>query len=128
MLADASSSGSNTPALVALVIAVIALVGTITTAIVGYLGISKTANVAREANTNARVAAEAAAALERREEWWKRVQWAMERACDGKTAQARKVGVDLLRALKDSQLAHEEDKKMIAQIYTVVASGASGTP
>jgi hypothetical protein len=138
VMAD-SVAGSEIAAGASILVALIALGGTIAGAVVSSRNNEQTSKVADEANANAKQAnanareanevsmatAAATNALEGREEWWKRAQWAIERACDDTSARTREVGVNMIRSLAQSQLAHDEEKRMLASVLLVVVGGGA---
>lgn len=107
------------------------LAGVIATALGAYLGVRHTARVAADANRIAREALAETTTTHRREEWWKRAQWAMEQACDdshntgasGATPtldHGQKVGIAVLRWLAKSLLAQREERDMIKDVLLIV--------
>jgi hypothetical protein len=82
-----------TPAEVALIVSAVALIGTAATVFQKRL-------------------------TDRREAWWGRTQWALERILtdEGGDDTSRTVGVLMLTALQDSVLANREERKMLDQV------------
>jgi len=60
------------------------------------------------------------AAADRREQWWLRAQWALERALDDDPAR-RELGVALLSVLADSGLARKEEIALFDVAWEVLA-------
>jgi hypothetical protein len=56
---------------------------------------------------------------DRRDQWWKRVQWAIDTALED-DPQKRLVGLTVLTQLKDSELAMDEDQRLMDAVAIAV--------
>lgn len=120
-LVAADSGDGSGPAWVALTVAVLALLGVLVTAAVAAWQIHRTRQTADEANRTARDALNETQTQHRREEWWKRSAWAMERACDHAAGSVhRKVAIAILDAMAESPLAHQTERDMIKSVTMLV--------
>src|SRR5215212_11362520 len=103
-------TGWDAAAYVTLTVGVLALVGVLVTAVVALV----TSNRATRARAN----------NDRRERWWERAQWAMERACDPdptKRAVRSEEHTSELQSLRHlvCRLLLEKKKKKIKSNYTI---------
>jgi hypothetical protein len=103
-------TGWDAAAYATLVVGVLALVGVLVTAVVALVT-SNRATRARAAN-------------DRRERWWERAQWAMDRACDPDPTK-RAVGLTVLASLGKSDLASPDEQVMLAQVALSILTGGS---
>jgi hypothetical protein len=103
-------TGWDAAAYVTLAVGVLALVGVLVTAVVALV----TSNRATRARAN----------NDRRERWWERAQWAMERACDPDPTK-RAVGLTVLASLGKSDLASPDEQVMLAQVALSILTGGS---
>jgi hypothetical protein len=110
LAAEFPSTGWGTAAWATLLVGVLALVGVLVTAIVAL--VTSTAATRERADND------------RRERWWERAQWAMERACDPDPTK-RAVGLTVLSSLGKSDLASPDEQVMLAQVALSVLTGGS---
>ena len=103
-------TGWDAAAYATLAVGVLALVGVLVTAVVALVT-SNRATRARAAN-------------DRRERWWERAQWAMDRACDPDPTK-RAVGLTVLASLGKSDLASPDEQVMLAQVALSILTGGS---
>jgi hypothetical protein len=103
-------TGWDAVAYATLAVGVLALVGVLATAVVALVT-STRATRARADN-------------DRRERWWERAQWAMERACDPDPTK-RAVGLIVLASLGRSDLASPDEQVMLAQVALSILTGGS---
>ena len=104
------STGWDAAAYATLAVGVLALVGVLATAVVALV----TSNRATRARAD----------NDRRERWWERAQWAMERACDPDPTK-RAVGLTVLASLGKSDLASPDEQVMLAQVALSILTGGS---
>ena len=62
---------------------------------------------------------------DRRDQWWKRTQWAIERLGEG--GEARIIGLVILWRLVDSRLATGDDQRMLEDVADVDLSNYDGS-
>ena len=62
---------------------------------------------------------------DRRDQWWKRTQWAMERL--DASEEARTIALVMLWRLADSRLASREDQRMLDDVADVVLTDYDGS-
>jgi hypothetical protein len=55
--------------------------------------------------------------MDRREQWWKRVQWALDRTLSDSSPLDRRVGLAVLRALLTNQLADGQDTAIADAVW-----------
>jgi hypothetical protein len=103
-------TGWDAAAYATLAVGVLALVGVLVTAVVALV----TSNRATRARAD----------NDRRERWWERAQWAMERACDPDPTK-RAVGLTVLASLGKSHLASPDEQAMLAQVALSILTGGS---
>jgi hypothetical protein len=104
------ATGWDAAAYATLAVGVLALVGVLVTAVVALV----TSNRATQARAD----------NDRRERWWERAQWAMERACDPDPTK-RAVGLTVLASLGKSDLASPDEQVMLAQVALSILTGGS---
>jgi hypothetical protein len=110
LVAAFPGTGWDAAAYVTLAVGVLALLGVLATAVVALL----TSNRATRARVD----------NDRRERWWERAQWAMERACDPDPTK-RAVGLTVLASLGKSDLASPEEQVMLARVALSILTGGS---
>jgi hypothetical protein len=112
LAADAAtaSSGWDTAAVTSVVVGALALIGVFATNLVALVTGRGTTRQAAENS--------------RRERWWERAQWAMERAYDGDPL-TRAVGLTVLESLGDSDLADAAEQAMLARVAIAVLTGGA---
>ncbi len=103
-------TGWDAAAYATLAVGVLALVGVLATAVVALV----TTNRATRARAD----------NDRRERWWERAQWAMERASDPDPTK-RAVGLTVLASLGKSDLASPDEQVMLAQVALSILTGGS---
>jgi hypothetical protein len=100
---------------IAIATAVLTLLGVLVTQVVAYWN-ARTATLQKER-------------ADRRDAWWKRAQWAMERCYDSDQL-ARAVGTTALQRLGRSPLATADDQRMLRDVAVVILNanlqGSSG--
>ena len=109
--AELPGTGWDAAAYTTLLVGVLALVGVLVTAVVALVTSTR---ATRERENN-----------DRRERWWERAQWAMERACDADPTK-RAVGLTVLASLGKSDLASPDEQAMLAQVALSILTGGSG--
>jgi cell division GTPase FtsZ len=112
-------ASSGTPVWVTVLVAALALVVAVVNGFFTWMISRRTTSVQQQANDLKRRADEAADVADKREEWWKRAQWAIERAYDSSDMTAA-VGVAILRNLRQSTLAQPEEKTMLWEVIDIV--------